>query len=464
MYGRIGRIHFVGIGGTGMSGIAEVLLTLGYKVSGSDLSETSVTERLTTLGGEVVIGHRSENVRGCSVVVISSAVKADNPEVVEARAMGIPVIPRAEMLAELMRVKYGVAVAGSHGKTTTTSMISTVLTAGGLDPTIVVGGRVKHLGSNARLGEGDFLVAEADESDGSFLRLSPSIAVITNIDEEHLDYYRGGIAEIRAAFVEFANRVPFYGVCIVCLDDPEIQKALPGITRRQRTYGLLAQADLVARNLVVKRDNGVPRTEFEVVERRELLGTASIPVPGRHNVLNALAAIAVGRELELPFETIAAALAGFEGVGRRFEFRGEAGGVKVFDDYGHHPTEVAAVLNTVKDGYAARTIVAFQPHRYTRTRDLVEQFGRCFHHADQLYLLPIYAAGEAPIEGVTSERILEACRAAGHKAVDLVADQAELAERIAAGARPGDIVVTLGAGDITKAPDLIVRRLGETAR
>lgn len=462
MYGRIGRIHFVGIGGTGMNGIAEVLLTLGYKVSGSDMSASAVTERLTTLGGLVSIGHRAENVRGCSVVVISSAVKADNPEVMEARAMGIPVIPRAEMLAELMRVKYGVAVAGAHGKTTTTSMVAAVLTAGGLDPTIVVGGRVKSLGSNARLGEGDFLVAEADESDGSFLRLTPSIAVITNIDEEHLDYWKGGITEIRAAFVEFANKVPFYGVTIVCLDDPEIQKALPGITRRLRTYGMVAQADLVARDLQFLKNGGTPTLSFEVIERRAPLGRAELRVPGQHNVLNALAAIAVGRELELPFEVIRQGLADFQGVGRRFEPRGEARGVRIFDDYGHHPTEVAAVLRTVKESYGGRTLVAFQPHRYTRTRDLIEQFGRCFHQADHVYLLPIYAAGEAPIPGVNSEKILEACRAAGHKAVDLVKDQAELADRLAAEARPDDIILTLGAGDVTKAPDVILARLKES--
>lgn len=462
MYGRIGRIHLVGIGGTGMSGIAEVLLNQGYKVSGSDLAASPVTERLVGLGGTVSIGHAAEHVAGASVVVISSAVKPDNPEVVRARALGIPVIPRAEMLAELMRMKYGVAVAGAHGKTTTTSMVAAVLAAGGLDPTVVVGGRVRALGANARLGSGEFLVAEADESDGSFLKLSPSIAVITNIDAEHLDHYRGGLDEIRAAFVEFANKVPFYGVVVVCLDDPEVRTALPGITRRLRTYGLVAQADLVAANLAVRNEGGSPWSVFDVIERREPLGTIRLPAAGRHNVLNALAAVAVGRELEVPFEKIQAALAGFQGVARRFEFKGEARGVRVVDDYGHHPTEVAAVLSTIKEAYGARALVGFQPHRYTRTRDLAAAFGHCFHEADHLFLLPIYAAGEAPIEGVSAECILEAARNAGHKSVEMVPDLKQLVERIVAEARPGDIVVTLGAGDITRAGDEIVRRLRET--
>ena len=461
MYGRIGRIHFVGIGGTGMSGIAEVLLNLGYKVSGSDLSSSPVTERLKELGGIIATGHQAENVKGASVVVISSAVGSDNPEVVQARARGIPVIPRAEMLAELMRVKYGVAVAGAHGKTTTTSLVSAVLAAGGLDPTIVVGGRVRALGTNARLGKGDFLVAEADESDGSFLKLSPSIAVITNIDAEHLDYYKGGIAEIRTAFVEFANKVPFYGVVVLCLDDPEIQNVLPRITRRIRTYGRSPQADLVATNVRVEKTGDGPVTEFDVVERRAPLGKIRLGVIGQHNVLNSLAAVAVGRELEIPFARIQEAIAGFQGVARRFELKGEARGVKVIDDYGHHPTEVRAVLAALKESYAARILVAFQPHRYTRTRDLFEEFGHCFHQADRLFLLPIYAAGEPPIEGVTSELVAEQARNAGHKAVDVLPGPVDLVERIVSEARPGDIVVTLGAGDITKLGELIVKRLEE---
>jgi UDP-N-acetylmuramate--alanine ligase len=463
MYGRIGRIHFVGVGGTGMCGIAEVVLTLGYKVSGSDMARTPVTDRLAALGGVISIGHDADHVKGASVVVTSTAVGSDNPEVVRARKLGIPVIPRAEMLAELMRVKYGVAVAGAHGKTTTTSMVAAVLAAGGLDPTIVVGGRVRALESNARLGKGDFLVAEADESDGSFLKLSPSIAVITNIDAEHLDYYKGGIEQIRSAFVEFANKVPFYGVVVVCLEDPEIQKTLPSITWRLRTYGRVPQADLVGTNIVVKRNEGSPVIEFDVIERRSLLGRIRLGIIGQHNVLNSLAAVAVGRELDVSFEAIQEGLAGFQGVGRRFEFKGEARGVKVIDDYGHHPTEVAAVLAAIKEAYGTRALVAFQPHRYTRTRDLFEQFGRCFHQADRLFLLPIYAAGEPPIEGVTSERIAEAARGAGHKSVELVDGAAVLADRIAAEARPGDIVITLGAGDVTKMGDLIVKRLSETA-
>jgi UDP-N-acetylmuramate--alanine ligase len=461
VYGRIGRIHFVGIGGTGMSGIAEVVLNLGYKVSGSDMAATPVTDRLRELGGIVSIGHDAENVKGASVVVISSAVRPDNPEVVQARLRGIPVIPRAEMLAELMRVKYGVAVAGAHGKTTTTSMVSAVLAAGGLDPTIVVGGRVRALGTNARLGKGDFLVAEADESDGSFLKLSPSIAVITNIDAEHLDYYKGGIEQIRAAFVEFANKVPFYGVVIACLDDREVQNVLPGITRRLRTYGRSPQADVVAANVKIQRHPNGPVTEFDVIERRSPLGRISLGVIGQHNVLNSLAAVAVGRELEEPFGTIQDALAGFEGVGRRFELKGEARGVKVIDDYGHHPTEVRAVLAALKESYGGRVLVAFQPHRYTRTRDLFESFGHCFHQADRLFLLPIYAAGEPPIPGVTSEKISEAVRGAGYKAVENVDGPKDLVSRITAEARPGDIIVTLGAGDVTKIGDQIVQRLRE---
>ncbi len=460
MYGRIGRIHFVGIGGTGMSGIAEVLLTLGYKVSGSDLHASPATERLRSFKGEIEIGHRADNVKGASVVVTSTAVSRDNPEVVEARRLGIPVIPRAEMLAELMRVKYGVAIAGSHGKTTTTSMVGAVLEAGHLDPTIVVGGRVRSMGSGARLGKGPFLVAEADESDGSFLKLTPSIAVITNIDAEHLDHYTGGIDEIREAFITFANKVPFYGVNVVCLDDPEIQKALPAIGRRIRTYGQVAQADLVARNVTLGLDGPAPKLEFEVVERRTPLGTITLSVMGRHNVLNALAAVAVGRELEVPFEAIREGLLAFEGVGRRFEDKGEVRGIRIIDDYGHHPTEVKAVLSTVREVYRSRTLAAFQPHRYTRTRDLATVFGSAFHDADHLFLLPVYGAGESPIEGVSSELIRSACHDAGHKNVEVVTDPGHLAERMAAEARAGDVIVTLGAGDITKAGDLILERIG----
>jgi UDP-N-acetylmuramate--alanine ligase len=460
MYGRIGRIHFVGIGGTGMNGIAEVLLELGYKVSGSDLADTPVTARLRARGGLVDIGHDAAHVKGASVVVVSTAVRPDNPEVARARELGIPVIPRAEMLAELMRVKYGVAVAGAHGKTTTTSMVAHVLTAGGVDPTVVVGGRVLALDSNARVGKGPYLVAEADESDGSFLKLSPSIAVVTNIDAEHLDHYRGGLPEIRNAFIEFANKVPFYGVAIVCLDDPEVQKVLPSITRRVKTYGESVQADFVARDLQLHREDGHVGLSYEFVERRQSLGRIRMEVSGRHNVLNSLAAAAVGRELELDFTRIQEGLAAFRGVARRLERKGEAGGVRVIDDYGHHPTEAAAVLATLREAYDGRLLVAFQPHRYTRTRDFYEQFGRCFLQSDRLFLLPVYAAGEPPIPGVDSELIARSARGAGHKSVEVVSGPAELVDRIVAEARPGDVVLTLGAGDITKLGETLVARLG----
>jgi len=460
VYGRIGRIHFVGIGGTGMNGIAEVLLDRGYKVSGSDLTTGPVTDRLAGRGGLIHRGHDAEHVKGASVVVISSAVRSDNPEVVRARELGIPVIPRAEMLAELMRDKYGVAVAGAHGKTTTTSMVAGVLTAGDFDPTVVVGGRVLSLGSNARTGKGEFLVAEADESDGSFLKLLPSIAVITNIDAEHLDYWTGGIEQIRAAFVEFANKVPFYGVAVVCLDDPEVQKALPAVTRRVKTYGILVQADFVARDVTLHRENGHASIDYELVERRQLLGRIRLSVTGRHNVLNSLAAAAVGRELEIPFDRIQAGLAAYAGVARRLELKGEVRGIRVIDDYGHHPTEVLAVLATLKEAYAGRILVVFQPHRYTRTRDLCEMFGGSFHDADRLILLPVYAAGEPPISGADSESIAGAARGAGHKAVEVVADSDEAIDRLVAEAREGDVILTLGAGDVTRLGDLFLARLG----
>jgi len=463
MYGRIGRIHFVGIGGTGMNGIAEVLLDLGYKVSGSDLATGPVTDRLAARGGLIHKGHAAEHVKGASVVVTSTAVKPDNPEVVRARELGIPVIPRAEMLAELMRNKYGIAVAGAHGKTTTTSMVAGVLTAGGLDPTVVVGGRVLSLGSNARTGQGEFLVAEADESDGSFLKLLPSIAVITNIDAEHLDHWTGGIEQIRSAFIEFANKVPFYGVAVVCLDDPEVQKALPAVTRRVKTYGLSVQADFVARDVQLHRDNGQAWIDYELVERRQLLGRIRLGVAGRHNVLNSLAAAAVGRELEIPFEQIQAGLAAYTGVARRLELKGEVRGIRVIDDYGHHPTEVLAVLGTLKEAYAGRILVVFQPHRYTRTRDLCESFGRSFHDADRIVLLPVYAAGEAPIPGADSESIVRAARGAGHKAIDAATGPEEAIQQLVAEARPGDVILTLGAGDVTRLGDLLLARLGATS-
>ena len=398
MFKKIQRIHFVGIGGSGMSGIAEVLVNLGYQVSGSDLKETPVTQRLAKLGAKILIGHAAPNVQGAHVVVTSTAVASQNPEVVAARAAGIPIIPRIEMLAEIARLKYTIAIAGTHGKTTTTSMVAAVLQAGGLDPSIVVGGRLKHLESGARLGKGDYLVAEADESDGSFLKLSPALAVITNIDNDHLDYY-GSLEKIADAFVRYAGRVPFYGAVIACYDDPTLRANLPRMTRRLVTYGFDAQAQCRAQDWT--NDTGVSR--FTAVGPQGVLGPIELHVPGKHNVLNALAVIAIGLELELPFSAIAAGLAAFEGVGRRLEIKGEKDGVTVIDDYGHHPTEVRATLAALRARYPSRRIVTlFQPHRYSRTQALWNDFAQAFGDADQVLLMDIYPAGEEPLDGVTS--------------------------------------------------------------
>ncbi|MBI4268823.1 MAG: UDP-N-acetylmuramate--L-alanine ligase, partial [Candidatus Rokubacteria bacterium] len=398
MYKRYRQIHFVGIGGSGMSGIAEILLNLGYRVTGSDQRRSEVVERLATLGAKIFIGHAAAHVEGAHVVVYSSAVSRDNIEVQVARQQQIPTIPRAEMLAELMRLKYGIAVAGTHGKTTTTSMVGAVLAEGRYDPTIVVGGRVTSLGSNARLGQGDYLVAEADESDGSFLKLAPTIAVVTTIDAEHLDHY-GSLDAIREAFVAFVNKVPFYGAAVLCLDQPNIQMLLPRIEKRSITYGLESGADLVARRLHLA---GMT-SRFEVSHRGSPLGECTLRVPGRHNVQNALAAVGVGLDLEIPFATIQRALAGFAGVQRRFQVRGSARGVTVVDDYGHHPAEIRATLAAAKAGFDCRLVTVFQPHRYTRTQHLHQEFLTAFNQADALVVLDIYPAGEAPIPGVTAE-------------------------------------------------------------
>ncbi len=454
MFKKIRHIHFVGIGGVGMSGIAEVLHNLGYGVSGSDSRESDTTRHLSALGIRVAVGHAAQNVQGADVVVRSSAVGQDNVELTTARQGLIPVIQRAEMLAELMRMKYGVAVAGTHGKTTTTSMVATVLARGGLDPTMVIGGRLNALGSNAKLGRGDFLVAEADESDGSFLKLTPTIAVVTTIDAEHLDYYRD-LTHIRDTFVEFINKVPFYGLAVLCLDQENIQEILPRVEKRFVTYGLRTQADFLARDIGL---SGMT-SEFEVVWKQQPLGRLRLRVPGLHNIYNALAAVAVGLDLEVNFATIRDALGEFSGVDRRFQVRGEVGGITVVDDYAHHPVEIQATLNAAKDGFGRNVIAVFQPHRYTRTRALLREFVRAFYQADCLFVTEIYPAGEPPIPGVSGQQVAEGVAGHGHKNVSYVPRKEDLAEAVLAIARPGDLVITLGAGDIWKTGDEIVRRL-----
>ncbi len=454
MFKKIRRIHFVGIGGIGMSGIAEVLHNLGYLVSGSDSRESETTRRLASLGVRVVIGHQAENLGEADVVVRSSAVGQENLEVAAARQRLVPVIQRAEMLAELMRMKYGVAVAGTHGKTTTTSMVATVLARGGLDPTMVIGGRLNALGSNAKLGRGDFLVAEADESDGSFLKLSPTIAVVTTIDAEHLDYYRD-LAHIQDTFVEFINKVPFYGMAVLCLDQENIQALLPRVEKRYVTYGLRSQADVLARDVEFAGMTSVCR----VFWKGELLGRLALNVPGLHNVYNALAAVVVGMDLDLRFEVIRDALADFTGVDRRFQVRGEAGGITVVDDYAHHPVELKATLNAAKDGFGRRVIAVFQPHRYSRTQALLGDFSTAFYQADRLFVTEIYPAGEAPIPGVSGRQIADGVAGHGHRHVTYVADKSELAKAVLDQVAPGDMVLTLGAGDVWRVGEEILDRL-----
>jgi UDP-N-acetylmuramate--alanine ligase len=455
MFKRYQHLHLVGIGGSGMSGIAEVLLNLGYRVSGSDLRRNEAVERLEGLGAKIFIGHQPGHVEGAHVVVYSSAVSRDNVEVQAARQRGIPVIPRAEMLAELMRLKYGIAVAGTHGKTTTTSMIGAVLAEGRLDPTIIVGGRVSSLGSNARLGQGDFLVAEADESDGSFLRLTPTIAVVTTIDAEHLDHW-GSLEALREGFLAFVNRVPFYGAAVLCLDQPDIRALVPRVDKRVVTYGLEGDAHLSARRLHL---SGLS-SRFEVVAGGEVLGECALHVPGRHNVLNALAAIAVALDLDVPFVAAQKALAGFSGVQRRFQVRGRVGGVTVVDDYGHHPAEIRATLAAARGGFDRRIVVLFQPHRYTRTQHLRQEFATAFAEADVVLVMDIYPAGEPPIPGVTAEDLAEAIRAQGHPDVTWVGgDRGRVVEHLAGVIRPGDLVLTLGAGDVGQIGPELLRRL-----
>lgn len=461
MYNKNKHIHFVGIGGIGMSGIAELLLNLGYSVSGSDLRESDITRRLARLGGKVHIGHRGEWIEGAEVVVTSSAVKATNPEVIAAQQAQIPVIPRAEMLAELMRLKkFGVAVAGSHGKTSTTSMIGWVLAQAQLDPTVVIGGQVNNFGSNAKLGEGEFLVAEADESDGSFLHLSPVVEVVTNIDLEHLDYY-SGIDAIKSVFLQFINKIPFYGAAILCLDDQNIADLLPQIKKRIITYGMTAQADLHARDI---RTEGLSST-FEVCSRERVLGEITLPLAGTHYIYNALAAVAVAMEIEIPFEKIAAALACFSGVQRRLQVKGEIEGMTVIDDYGHHPTEIRATLSALRMAWPKRRIVVmFQPHRYSRTFGLFKEFCTAFHDADLLFVVDIYPAGEEPIEGVTSQALLEKIQAHGQKQAFYAPDLESLASQVLPCLQEGDVVLTLGAGTIWQAGELILSMVQERHR
>ncbi|MBA3766100.1 MAG: UDP-N-acetylmuramate--L-alanine ligase [Acidobacteria bacterium] len=457
MFRRIQHIHFVGIGGIGMSGIAEVLCNLGFRVSGSDLKSSSVTKRLQKLGVEFDEGHRAENVGDAHVVVRSAAVRDDNPEIIEARQRSIPVIPRAEMLAELMRLKpHSVAVAGSHGKTTTTSMIATVLGRADLDPTFVVGGVVHAFGSNARLGKGDLMVVEADESDRSFLMLTPTIAVVTNIDREHMDHYKD-MTDVRDSFEDFVNKVPFYGAAILCLDDPHVQAVIPRVQRRRVTYGLSAQADISAHGI---RFNGEFGSKFTVWRGDEVIGEVGLRVPGLHNIYNSLAAIAVALELEVAFEQIAEALGEFAGAERRFQNRGEESGVLVVDDYGHHPTEIKATLAAAKIGSSGRRmVVLFQPHRFSRTKDLMEEFARSFNNADVLFVTDIYAASEDPIDGITSEALTEAIKRYGHKNAHYIGALDGAAEVLRSQVRAGDLVITLGAGPVYRAGEQLLELL-----
>jgi UDP-N-acetylmuramate--alanine ligase len=443
MLGKIKHIYFVGIGGIGMSGIVELLLNLGYRVSGSDLRETQVTRRLQRLGAKVYIGHRASQIEAIDVLVISSIIGADNEEVMAAREKLIPVIPRAEMLAELMRLKYGIVIAGTHGKTTTTSMVATVLAQGGMDPTIVVGGRLNSLDSNAKLGSGEYIVAEADESDGSFLKLTPTIAVVTTIDAEHLDYY-GTLENIKHDFLQFINKVPFYGAAVLCLDQKNIQDLIPQIQRRYITYGLNTQADLMAEQISSKEF----QSRFNVLYRGRELGWISMNIPGLHNVYNSLAAVGVGLDLGLEFSVIKAALEGFAGADRRFQLIGEVGNVLIVDDYAHHPTEIEATLQAAKRGWGRRTVVVFQPHRYTRTRDLLGEFLTAFYQADVLIVTDIYPASEKPIPGVSAQQIVDGVRDHGHRNVVYIPRMEDVIPYVLEVVKPQDMLLTLGAGSI----------------
>ncbi len=459
MFEKFRVIHFVGIGGIGMSGIAEVLANLGYEVTGSDLKVSETTKRLEDMGIKIHLGHREENVDRAHVVVVSSAVPHDNPEVIAAGRLSVPVIPRAEMLAELARLKYGVLVAGAHGKTTTTSLISTVLSRGGLDPTMIIGGKLKGIGSNAKLGRGDFLVAEADESDGSFLKLSPTIAVVTNIDREHMEFFRD-MESMKEAFLSFINKVPFYGTAFICSENEMLRGLIENIHRRFLTYGLSGSSDLYAADI----EKGFMSTGFDAVYRGGLLGRFSIPLPGLHNVLNALACIGVSLELKVDVSVIRDALQSFSGIQRRFEFKGEAKGIKVYDDYGHHPTEIKAVIAAAEDNRRyldknARLFVVFQPHRYSRTADLLDEFITSFDGTDSLVLLDIYPAGEKPVEGISSRVLYEKISKRGVTHVVYPADAENALRFILSDMKKGDILLTLGAGDVWKLGEKVLERL-----
>jgi UDP-N-acetylmuramate--alanine ligase len=461
MFAKIQRIHFVGIGGIGMSGIAEVLLNLGYKVSGSDLRSSAVTQRLAALGAAIFEGHRAENIAGAEVVVTSSAIATENPEVTEAHKLHIPVIQRAEMLSELMRLKYGIAIAGMHGKTTTTSMVAAVLAAGGLDPTVVVGGRVDAMGSNARLGKSQYLVAEADESDRSFLKLSPILSVVTNIDREHMDCYRN-MRDVKKTFLEFMDRVPFYGMIVACNDDPLLRKLLPEVQRRTVTYGTRRGSDFLIKPEETKHEgagDSRPYSRFRVTFQKRDLGEFSLHVPGVHNVLNATAAIAVGVGLDINAEAIHSALDQFRGVDRRFQLRGRAAGVSVIDDYGHHPTEIKATLAAARQCGFRKVHVIFQPHRYTRTRDLMEDFTTAFADADSLSVLDIYAASEQPIEGITGEALANQIREKSAKKVEYANSFSAAVDAVSALAEEGDMILTLGAGSVSQLGPVILEKL-----
>jgi len=455
VYRKQYHIFFVGIGGIGMSGIAELLLNLGYRVSGSDIRLSETTRRIAELGGTVFEGHHPDHIAGADVVVTSSAIRPDNPEVKAALAASVPVIPRAEMLAELIRLKYSILVSGAHGKTSTTSMVASVLDKGGLDPTVVIGGRLKSIGTNAVLGRGDFIVAEADESDGSFLRYSPTIAVVTNIDREHLDFYKD-IEAIESVFVDFIDRVPFYGLAVLCLDNPYVQEIVPRIRKRYITYGLSAQADIRA----VSVSFSGTKSTFSVMNKNMHVGDVTLNVPGLHNVSNALAAIAVGIELDIPFEIVARALQTLQGVSRRLEVKGEHQGITVIDDYGHHPTEIRVTLEAIRSAWPGRrVVVVFQPHRFSRTRALYDEFARSFYQSDVLILMPIYGAGEPEIPGVDSSMLCKEIQSHGHKDVSIARDGDAVIDILEQKVGAKDIVLTLGAGDVWKVGEMFLSRL-----
>lgn len=453
MFEQYRVIHFTGIGGIGMSGIAEVLLNLGYEVTGSDLKESETTKRLRRLGAKIHLGHRAENIKSAHVVVISSAVSKDNIEVKSARDRAIPVIPRAEMLAEIGRLKYSILIAGAHGKTTTTSLIATLLAHAGLDPTVVIGGRLKALGTNARLGKGDFIIAEADESDGSFLKLNPTIGVVTNIDKEHMEFFKT-METLRSAFLSFMNKVPFYGLSILCTDNRHIRELLPNVHRKTLTYGLSADAELRALNL---KGNGMSMS-FDAVLHGKNLGRFSIPMPGTHNVLNALASIGVALQLQIEPEKIKSSLQGFKGIQRRLEFKGEVNGIRVFDDYGHHPAEIRETLRALKDAIGGSSLlVVFQPHRYTRTKSLFDEFVTSFKDANTLFLMDIYSAGEKPLRGVTSSALYKEIKKQ-HKDITYIKDREELIEEVCKRLKKGDTLLSLGAGDVYMLGEEIIKR------